>query len=76
MRDFGALSLALRIQILRETSSQPRDWKSGPEKRHKHKEFRQKPPPPRPPSKGAPDPCKFFMLGASLPFKTQGKAKA
>ena len=42
---------------------------SGPEKGHKHKEFRQKPP-----SKGPLTPSKFFMFGASSPFKIQEKA--
>ena len=39
---------------------------------HKHKEFQQKPPTQTPP-RGALDPPKFFMHGASLPFKIQGK---
>ena len=44
--------------------------KSGPQKMHKHKEFQQKPPTQDPPPW---DPPKFFMHGASLPFKTQKK---
>ena len=40
---------------------------------HKHKEFQQKPPMQTPPRQGAPDPPKFFMHGASLPFKMQEK---
>ena len=42
----------------------------SPRQRHKHKEFRQKPPPPRPLFKGAPDPCKkFFMFRPPFPSK-------
>ena len=39
-----------------------------PQKGHKHKEFRQKPPPlPRPPFQGTPDPSMFFKcLGCAL----------
>ena len=46
-----------------------------PKKMHKHKEFQQKPPTQTPPL-GAPDPPKFFMHGASLPFKIQEKTHA
>ena len=47
---------------------------SGPEKGHKHKEFRQKPPSQTPNLEGPLTP-EIFMLGASFPLKLQEKGQ-